>query len=738
MKRNAGYFSPNGVRVGFTPKLFEYQRWLLVERRAAELLLYLRPNLDTQQRRYDIISYLQRLITTHCSTCCQVFQVGSVPLKTYLPDGDIDLAAFTNNNCETLINEVRDLLHAQEKILDAQFRVQHVQYIQAEVKIVKFIVENFVVDISFNQLSGLCTLCFLDEVDNVIGHNHLFKRSVILIKAWCYYESQILGAYYRLMSTYALETLVIYIFHVYNKPFSGPVEVLFRFLEFFNKFDWDNYCISLWGPVHKECVPKMMRAEAPRGDREVLLLSETFLRSSISCYSVPRINENNNNVEERPFVFKCINIVDPLRPNNNLGRSISRGSGVRIKSAIANGEERIIRLLESAEENVIAEFDSFFKNTWNRSGKGYWIPSFHENNNSSSKHVNEIGTSFDAAPSSWSSKDHTNNNNNNNAAMVTDQGSHHHHSSSMNESGDSASNVIINNELSGVNMPCSNPDALPLYLLEQQINNLKLGNNNNDDNNNNNLQAQQEKSDNQGLLPGPINSNNNNVTPFSFPMAMNMESTLLVDVLEGDFASHWKNMQNARLSLDGNLQGPFCSSSSPVIPPLQSQLLLGNFPLLTCAGIVPNMMLPASGNMSQSHPLLPMMQNSGPNCDSVPFGFGEHPRHQVGTGTFIPDPESYKLRVKFQARRRNYDRPREGRFNYEYERTNSGGADYNYGNLVWKPVETKRYMNIGNHKEASSSSTAGTNSEEDFAHSSSNQPLSPNISGVNMKDSTSQ
>ncbi|QHO29771.1 Poly(A) RNA polymerase [Arachis hypogaea] len=477
-----------------------------------------------------------------------------------------------------------------------------------------------------------------------------------------------------------------------------------------------------------------MRAEAPRGDREVLLLSETFLRSSISCYSVPRINENNNNVKEQPFFFKCINIVDPLRPNNNLGRSISRGSYVRIKSAIANGEERIIRLLESAEENVIAEFDSFFKNTWNRSGKGYWIPSFHENNNSSSKHVNEIGTSFDAAPSSWSPKssttgsiansskssdtrkDHTNNKNNN-AAIVTDQGSHrhhhhHHHSSSMNESGDSASNVIINNELSGVNMPCSNPDALPLYLLEQQINNLKLGNNNN----NNNLQAQQEKSDNQGVLAGP--------------MALNMESTLLADVLEGDFASHWKNMQNARLSLDGKLQGPFCCSGSPIIPPLQSQLLLGKCPPLSCASIVPNMMLPSSGDMSQSHPLLPLMQNSGPNCESVPFGFGEHPRHhKLGTGTFIPDPESYKQRVKFHARKRNYDRPREGRFNYEYERTNSGGADYNYRNLVWKPVEIKRYTNIGNHKEASSSSTAGTNSEKDFAHSSSNQPSSPNISG---------
>lgn len=33
-----------------------------------------------------------------------------------------------------------------------------------QVKIIKCLVENIVVDISFNQLGGLCTLCFLDEV----------------------------------------------------------------------------------------------------------------------------------------------------------------------------------------------------------------------------------------------------------------------------------------------------------------------------------------------------------------------------------------------------------------------------------------------------------------------------------------------------------------------------------------------------------------------------------------------
>ena len=61
----------------------------------------------------------------------------------------------------------------------------------------------------------------------MINQNHLFKRSIILIKAWCYYESRILGAHHGLISTYALETLVLYIFHVFNNSFAGPLEVAF-------------------------------------------------------------------------------------------------------------------------------------------------------------------------------------------------------------------------------------------------------------------------------------------------------------------------------------------------------------------------------------------------------------------------------------------------------------------------------------------------------------------------------
>lgn len=40
-----------------------------------------------------------------------------------------------------------------------------------------------------------------------------------MIKAGCFYESRILGAHHGLISTYALEMLVLYIFHIFNNYF---------------------------------------------------------------------------------------------------------------------------------------------------------------------------------------------------------------------------------------------------------------------------------------------------------------------------------------------------------------------------------------------------------------------------------------------------------------------------------------------------------------------------------------
>ncbi|XP_011023198.1 PREDICTED: LOW QUALITY PROTEIN: uncharacterized protein LOC105124774 [Populus euphratica] len=362
--------SPNGLLPNEAPSVFrvlDSERWSKAEERTAELIACIQPNQPSEELRNAVADYVQRLIAK-CFPC-QVFTFGSVPLKTYLPDGDIDLTAFSKNPNlkDTWAHQVRDMLENEEKNENAEFRVKEVQYIQAEVKIIKCLVENIVVDISFKQLGGLCTLCFLEEVDNLINQNHLFKRSIILIKAWCYYESRILGAHHGLISTYALETLVLYIFHVFNNSFAGPLEVLYRFLEFFSKFDWDNLCVSLWGPVPISSLPDVT-AEPPRKDGGELLLSKLFLEACSAVYAVLPAGQDD---QGQPFLSKHFNVIDPLRVNNNLGRSVNKGNFFRIRSAFAFGAKRLARLLDCPKEDLRFEVNQFFLNTWERHGSGH-------------------------------------------------------------------------------------------------------------------------------------------------------------------------------------------------------------------------------------------------------------------------------------------------------------------------------------------------------------------------------
>lgn len=342
-------------------------RWANAELRIAELLSHIQPNDHSELQRKAVADYVSGLI--YKCLGCEVFKFGSVPLKTYLPDGDIDLTAFSHHQelRDTWASDVKTVLEYEEQRKDAECRVSKVQCIHAEVKIVKCVVENVVVDISFNQLGGLCTLCFLEEVDRLIQKNHLFKRSILLVKAWCYYESRILGAHHGLISTYALETLVLYIFNVFHSTLRGPLEVLFTFLDYFSKFDWERYCVSLWGPVPLTSLPDLT-AEPPIKDGGRLLLSKGFLDSCNALYDVfPK----GQDTLVRTFSGKFLNIVDPLRTNNNLGRSVSQANYHRIRSAFHRGAHKLAEVFEVTDDDFPKHIDEFFSNTWERHQNGY-------------------------------------------------------------------------------------------------------------------------------------------------------------------------------------------------------------------------------------------------------------------------------------------------------------------------------------------------------------------------------
>ena len=174
------------------------------EAQAEQLVTQIQPSAHSEERRATIIAYVHTIIERCFAACkvrkrtpfgyliqhasfCQVlaFAFGSVPLKTYLPDGDIDLSLFQAAGPSvqaTWTERLAAALETEAAHKRGPYRVCDVQVINAEVNLVKCLVDDTVVDISLQTLGGLCTVLFLESIDQHIQSDHLFKRSIILVR----------------------------------------------------------------------------------------------------------------------------------------------------------------------------------------------------------------------------------------------------------------------------------------------------------------------------------------------------------------------------------------------------------------------------------------------------------------------------------------------------------------------------------------------------------------------------
>ncbi|KAI3867163.1 hypothetical protein MKX03_021021 [Papaver bracteatum] len=341
------------------------ERWMKAEERASELLRLIQPNNQSELYRNFVADYVKTLITQNCS--CMVETIESSATKTYLPGAAIDLTVLLDekNLKDPWYDEFRKILENEEKSATAKFSVKNIQYVPSEeVSLLKCTVGAVGVNISVNMRTALGSHCMFERADRLkIKQNHLLKRSIILIKAWCYRESQILD---DIISPYALQTMILYIFQIFDSnSFAGPLEVLFCFLEFYSNFDWENLCVSLSGPIALSALTDT--TESPRNDSRELHLfnqSSTDFFSSFSKYKLLKRNWPDT------FIPKDFNVIDPFCNTNNLGRKVSKVDLFRIHSAFAYGAKMLVKLLYCEEDEVISEFDCFFKNTWDRHGSG--------------------------------------------------------------------------------------------------------------------------------------------------------------------------------------------------------------------------------------------------------------------------------------------------------------------------------------------------------------------------------
>lgn len=141
---------------------------------------------------------------------------GSCCFKTYLPDADVDLVLLTPSMfgsasdmvdltqtfallCEETYRKDQDQkasvpFHppfqngvppnppAAPATQDNEFLIRNIDFINARTKLLHCVVDSYSVDLTVNQIGVVASMLFLEEVDTEIGENHLFKRSIMLIK----------------------------------------------------------------------------------------------------------------------------------------------------------------------------------------------------------------------------------------------------------------------------------------------------------------------------------------------------------------------------------------------------------------------------------------------------------------------------------------------------------------------------------------------------------------------------
>ncbi|CUG91821.1 Hypothetical protein, putative [Bodo saltans] len=299
-----------------------------------EMVNPLIPNPTMLIHRHNILEHVcfhvtQALRFTGINAHIAFFVFGSVHLRTVLPDGDIDVtmvlmdpakdgtcgysihdatlphhnfadAASDGNNltpsapltspttqatgyspAADVLPSVRDYLLSMPTtgiFVDS--------LVFAEVRVLKLMADGLSMDFTVDQTGGTSTVCFLHQVDRRLGHRHLFKRTLLLLKAWANYEARVLSGQGGYLGTYALTIMLMGVMnavlseHSYQqhskqsatdetsassktkrertkrKPLPAveltelcPLSLALRFFAYYATFDFETNCATIYGAM---------------------------------------------------------------------------------------------------------------------------------------------------------------------------------------------------------------------------------------------------------------------------------------------------------------------------------------------------------------------------------------------------------------------------------------------------------------------------------------------------------
>ena len=236
--------------------------YTLIEKAFAEYILnYSGPNKeqdDYREEKYKIIkNVILKSFQEEQDIKIKIFSFGSFPFKSYHRDSDIDMTIIlidkatdkliTSYSIELLTKVLNIIENSLRQYFSQHYNEEYLERIEADVRLIKCKFEGVSFDISIDNFVGLFKFIFMHNLEKNYLDPYFYKRTLLLIKSWCYYEGNILGSNIGLLGSYALEVLVIYMFNNYKGKFNSELEAFFTFFNMISKINWENQIVTIYG-----------------------------------------------------------------------------------------------------------------------------------------------------------------------------------------------------------------------------------------------------------------------------------------------------------------------------------------------------------------------------------------------------------------------------------------------------------------------------------------------------------
>lgn len=182
---------------GYSPRYFNGASGSQIsENEIDQMIAKLLPRRESNSLRREVCHFLTKVINKFDYEC-KLIICGSTGACTYLPDGDLDVVLVSSQPLDAqreqqilkkLLTTICDEMYSSDANFNpgdgnCGFSFRNVEFVNARTRLLNCTINNLSVDITMNQIGALASVLLLDEVDRLIGQDHLFKRSILLVKA---------------------------------------------------------------------------------------------------------------------------------------------------------------------------------------------------------------------------------------------------------------------------------------------------------------------------------------------------------------------------------------------------------------------------------------------------------------------------------------------------------------------------------------------------------------------------